>query len=228
MMNNKYIKLCFFVLALVLTACGTDNFDEPTATLRGRVVYKGQPVQVKSGAVELQLYQDGYAKKDPIGVQVAQDGTFQASLFKGTYKLITKNGNGPWQALKDTTVVNVEQETTHDVEVTPYYMLANATMQLGGSTVKASVELQKIVPEATVASAILVIGKTTIVDESWNVAKFEMNTDLPAGTYPLTLDLKDNAAAKTAKHLYGRIGVKASGADTYVFTQVFDLGAPSF
>lgn len=228
-MKMKYLLLSLLGATMLLSSCGKDNFDEPTSTLRGRVVYNGEALNVKSGAIELQLYQDGYAKQDPIGVQVAQDGSFQAVLFKGTYKLITKNGNGPWESLKDTTIITVDKETNYDVEVTPYYTLSKATMTLSGTKVDAKVTLTQVVPTATVASAIIVIGKTNIVDESWNVAKMELPEEqlpyLVSGEYPFSFDVDQSVLSN--KHLFGRIGVKAAGADSYIFTPIFDLGTPN-
>ena len=228
MKKLQYILWSLLGCAALLCSCGTDNFDEPTATLSGQVVYQGQPINVKSGGVELQLYQDGYAKKDPIGVQVAQDGSFKATLFKGVYKLITKDGNGPWESLKDTTVITVDGNTNYNVEVTPYYILSDATMSISGSKLKAKVTLKKVIASATLSSAIIVIGKTNIVDDSWNVAKLELPAEqlpyLTDGTYPFEYDI--DLSSLSARHLFGRIGVKASGADSYIFTPVIDLGTP--
>ena len=72
---------------LFITSCGLDNYDEPQSTLEGRVVYNNQPVYVRgtSDAVQLQLYQDGYEKRDPLSVFVSEDGSFSAILFDGQY-----------------------------------------------------------------------------------------------------------------------------------------------
>lgn len=82
---------------LLATGCGLDNYDEPQSTLEGRVVYNNQSIGVRgtADAVQVQLYQDGYEKHDPIPVYLTQDGSFKAILFNGQYKLITRSGNGP-------------------------------------------------------------------------------------------------------------------------------------
>lgn len=226
-MKVQYIFLSILSTLMLFASCGLDNYDEPKSLLQGRVVYNGQPLSVKSGSVEVQLYQDGYEKKDPIPLSVDQDGRFQTLLFDGAYKLITKNNNGPWKTRQDTMLVNVHGTTNVDLEVVPYYILKDASMKLDGNTVKASVTLQKIVPEAKLTSAILVIGKTKFVDEQYNLARFNMDgMDLPDGTYPLSLDISGNVEARSARQLFGRIGVKADGSDQYIYTDVFDLGTP--
>lgn len=60
------IKTIFSTLLLGLivttTSCTKDNYDAPESTLMGRIVYKGEPLQLRgtSEAIQLQLYQDGY------------------------------------------------------------------------------------------------------------------------------------------------------------------------
>ena len=79
-----------------LISCSKDNFDEPTSFIKGRVVYKGEALQLRGNeAVKLQLYQRGYQKHDPVEVFVNQDGEFSICIFDGQYQLKTKDGNGP-------------------------------------------------------------------------------------------------------------------------------------
>ena len=58
-------KIISMVLLLVIfTSCGKDNYDAPESTLSGTVTYQGTALQLRGTgeAVQLQLYQDGYAK----------------------------------------------------------------------------------------------------------------------------------------------------------------------
>ena len=96
----KIISNIFSVILLLVlfSGCGKDNFDAPESKLVGRVTYQGQALNLRGTgeAVQLQLYQDGYEKNDPISVFVGQDGTFSALLFDGEYRLTTRDGNGPF------------------------------------------------------------------------------------------------------------------------------------
>ena len=87
----KIISNIFSVILLLVlfSGCGKDNFDAPESKLVGRVTYQGQALNLRGTgeAVQLQLYQDGYEKNDPISVFVGQDGTFSALLFDGEYRL---------------------------------------------------------------------------------------------------------------------------------------------
>ena len=96
---NTLFKICsvFILATLVLTSCRKDNYDEPESFIKGRVVYQGEPLQLRGNeAVRLQLYQRGYEKHDPVDVFVNQNGEFSICIFDGQYQLITKAGNGPW------------------------------------------------------------------------------------------------------------------------------------
>ena len=70
-MKMKTISKIFSVLTLsvlIFTGCMKDNYDEPTSTIKGRVVYQGTPLQLRGNeAVKLYLYQRGYAKHVSIG-----------------------------------------------------------------------------------------------------------------------------------------------------------------
>ena len=138
----KTISKIFSVLllgAMMFTSCMKDNYDAPESMLTGRVMYNGEALQLRGNeAVQLQLYQHGYAKHDPINVYVNQDGMYSASLFNGEYQMITKSGNGPWTSEgRDTINVTVAGNTVQDVEVTPYYLVRDAQMTLEGNKVNA-------------------------------------------------------------------------------------------
>src|SRR6476469_9520926 len=126
-MNNMKRKIIFscILAPLLFTACKKDNKDAPQSTITGRVVYNGQPLQVKSNAVQLELWQNGYQLFTKIPVYVNQDGTFSAKVFDGTYKLTRLKGNGPWQDQTDTILVQVKNSTAVDVPVTPYFTVSN-------------------------------------------------------------------------------------------------------
>ena len=111
----KIISNIFSVILLLVlfSGCGKDNFDAPESKLVGRVTYQGQALNLRGTgeAVQLQLYQDGYEKNDPISVFVGQDGTFSALLFDGEYRLTTRDGNGPWVNNHESVTVNLKGHT---------------------------------------------------------------------------------------------------------------------
>lgn len=209
---------------LLVSGCGLDNYDEPQSTLEGRVVYNNQAICVRgtSDAVQVQLYQDGYEKHDPISVYVTQDGSFKAILFNGQYKLITRSGNGPWLNSTDTVIVNVNGYTTCELSVTPYYTLGNESFSLEGNILKGSALVTKVVPSSSITNALLLVSKTAFVDEGTYLAREEIN-NVSEGTLSMSLDLTGNEEAASATALYARIGVKPAESDQFVYTPVVQI-----
>lgn len=219
-------KIISMVLLLVIfTSCGKDNYDAPESTLSGTVTYQGTALQLRGTgeAVQLQLYQDGYAKHDPIAVFVGQDGKFSAKLFDGTYKLVTREGNGPWLNNRDTTVVSLKGSTEIKLEVTPYFLISNASLSLSGNTMNASFTINQIVPSATIEKVYLLLSKTQFADDVNNLFRKDI-TGVTTGSVNLTADLGDNAAEiSKAKALFARVGVLANGSDQAIYSEVVRL-----
>ena len=60
---KRNILSLIIICNLLLSGCGYDNFDEPTAFLMGKVVYEGKAVGVRTNGPQLELWQDGYGLK---------------------------------------------------------------------------------------------------------------------------------------------------------------------
>ena len=223
-MKTKYFLTLITAASLFFTACKHDNKIEPKATLSGSIVYNGQTVAVRNGGPQLELWQDGYALRAPITVTVAQDGTYSASLFNGTYKL-TRRGNAPWlQQSTDTIVVQVNGNTTLDVPVTPYFTVKNATFAVANNTLTANFVVDKVVETAnTLQNVKLYLGSVILTDElraehrvNGNVATVVMGAN---STITTTLTALPNSL-KDLPYVFARIGVKSSATGEYTYSQV--------
>lgn len=221
--------ISFIALSLMVTGCGTDNYDEPTSILQGQILYNGTPIGVRGsgGAIELQLYQDGYELHNFISVFVNQDGTFKARLFDGQYKMVTKDKNGPWVNSRDTIIVDVKGNTTKNLDVTPFFIISNEGITISAdSLVTFAGTLEKIETTAVLGSVTLYIGDTQFTDNVNNVASLAVaNSKITTFPYTLseTMNLKGVAKVVASKHLYGRICVKTTGTTEGVFSKVFKL-----
>ncbi len=234
-MKTIYSIFSTIVLAaLVLTGCMKDNYDEPTSFIKGRVVYKGEPLQLRGNeAVRLQLYQRGYAKHDPVDVFVNQNGEFSVCIFDGQYQLITKAGNGPWSSEgRDTIEVNLHGTAVQDVEVTPYYLVEDARMTLNGNKVDASFTVNKIAGTGIDRVFILLSTTQYISDAEHNVDRYDETDNL--GEYDetgkvysfTTRDYTDNNMFQTALKrgtLFGRICLWPRDSDQGIYSKVFRL-----
>lgn len=222
---NKYRYIFLIMMAaFVLTSCGLDNYDAPQSRLHGRITYNGETLGLRGTgeAVRLQLYQDGYELRDNIQVFVGQDGTFEAMLFDGEYKLVTRNQNGPWVNTRDTIVVNLKGSAEVEVKVTPFFTISNETITLNGSVLNASFNVNKIVSTANIDYVTLLVSKTSFVDDATNIARKDFK-DQQAGALNLSMDMSGNANFAAAKALFARVGVRTVGADQAIYSDIVRL-----
>lgn len=213
------------ILLLVLfSGCGKDNFDAPESRLVGRVTYQGQALNLRGTgeAVQLQLYQDGYEKNDPISVFVGQDGTFSALLFDGEYRLTTRDGNGPWVNSHESVTVNLNGHAEVNLEVTPYFTISNEQLSVSGSAMNASFTINQIVPDAKISRVMLLLSKTQFADDVNNLFRQDFS-DVTSGSVNLSADISGNTEIAKAKALYARVGVLANGADQAIYSPVVRL-----
>ena len=222
----KIISNIFSVILLLVlfSGCGKDNFDAPESKLVGRVTYQGQALNLRGTgeAVQLQLYQDGYEKNDPISVFVGQDGTFSALLFDGEYRLTTRDGNGPWVNNHESVTVNLKGHTEVNLEVTPYFMISNEQLSVTGSAMNASFMINRIVPDAKISRVMLLLSKTQFADDVNNLYRQDFSDVVP-GSVNLSADISGNSEIVKAKALYARVGVLANGADQAIYSPVVRL-----
>ncbi len=215
----SFVVITFLITSL--TSCEADNMDAPDCHLTGKIVYKGQPIGVEceSGSdnsvttTMIELWQDGFGASSAQRVNVAQNGSFSTYVYAGKCRLITKKGVGPWLD-GDTVSVNVKGNTNIEYEVTPYFTVSNEHYSLSADsilTVRFCVE--KIVTDAIIKNAGVVINNTRFVDLTYNRTSIK-NTPQP-GELTYTIDLR---SLKENIHLYARVFVIAEGADAAAYS----------
>jgi len=203
--------------SLAIISCEKDNRAAPKSVLKGRIVYDGQTVGVRSNGVQLELWQRGYQLFTKIPVYVNHDGTFAASLFDGNYKLVRLRGNGPW--VNNTDTIDVELRGTKELEVPvrPYFVFKNDTYAKGEGKVSATFTLQKVEAAGVLERVNLYIGTTMILDPNNNAANVQQLAAATDLTKPITLTATLSAALAGRDYVYARIGVKTSGVGEMLF-----------
>jgi len=212
--------LIFTTAGLLLAGCKYDNFEAPKATLSGKVVYQGNAVSVRNNGPQLELWQDGFALKSPITVNISQDGSYSAILFNGRYKLV-RRADAPWQQqASDTLIVNVSGNTSYDVPVSPYFTISNDTFGKSGNNITARFVVNKNIPTANLELVRLYLGKSILTDQVQREFLVDGNVANIVSGQPteITASLPDNL--KDLDYIFARIGVKSSSAGEYYYTQV--------
>lgn len=217
--------------ALTLTACdnifGIDNYDEPNAMLTGQVVYNGNAIGVRSGGVELELWEPGFENRTKIPVHVDQDGSFSAQLFDGSYEINLLGGNGPWLDNSESISFDVRGDTELDVEVTPYYTIEDPTVTNNDGTIETTFRIGQVETRRNVEYVGVYVGTTTLVDRSNMAVRTEVSrSDIGSldGGVSVSVELPESIWEKpepgAREHVFVRIGVKTVGVAEMLFSPV--------
>ena len=231
-MKIKYIFFLF--IGWSLSSCDYDNYEAPKSSLTGNVVYQGEPINVASNEVNMELWEPGWQLRNRIDVTMDQDGSYSASLFDAEYKLVFRQNQGPFRMVtnpvtnSDTILVNVKGATVLDIEVMPYYMIRNPQITKSGSTVNATASVEQIITDANardIERVSLYINQTTFVDNRGNyhlaVQHLQAGDIDDLSNVSLSLPIPDLVRAQN--YVYARIGVKIQGVEQMIYSPVQQL-----
>lgn len=128
------MKKIFFILSTMclmfgFTACETDNFDAPSATIQGQIKdQNGNPLQTEqgSGNTRIKMEELSWANGDPevaiipTYLNMHQDGSYiNNKIFNGEYRMTPIDGPFyPYDTAGE--VVQIKGTVTKDFTVTPY------------------------------------------------------------------------------------------------------------
>ncbi len=228
----KAIKSYILVLlgAFTLGSCAYDNYEAPDAKLEGRLVYQGEPLNLDARDVNMELWEPGWKKKSKMNVQVDQTGSFSALLFNGSYRLYIPPNPVPFriapkdQMIGDSVVVEMNGNKTMDIEVTPYYLVKNASITNAGRTINASFAIEKIITDANaknVDEVFLYVSRSNMVSARNDIGgvtsiKGADITDLSN----LTLSRTVQDLTPMPPYVFARIGVKLADVQYLIFSPV--------
>jgi hypothetical protein len=240
-MKNLLKYILPAVLVASVASCTKDNYAEPSLTLSGHVTYKGEALNLEKDQVPYLIYQYGFGKVGPIGSvssgtsvtpTFAQDGSYSQVLFSGTYKIIIPNGQGPfmWKQTAagnpDTVTVNLQNSQTLDLEVTPYWMISNATITSAGTNVNATFKAQQIVTDANAKSierVSLYINKTQFVAGGTNIAHTDLDGASITDINNISLSVAIPTIVPTQNYVFARVGIKLIGVEDMIFSPLVQV-----
>ncbi|MCJ8208636.1 DUF3823 domain-containing protein [Mucilaginibacter sp. RS28] len=226
---KKLFYLLIFTTVIAASSCKKDNYKAPGSTLKGRLVYKGDPIGVEYNQVPFELYQSGFGKVGPIGASFDQDGNYSALLFDGNYRFTIPAGQGPfmWKERatggRDTIAITVNGDQTMNIEVTPYYMIRSPQMAASGGKVNATFNIEKVVTDANakgIERVNLYINKTQFVSGADNIASAEMAGSSITSMNNLSMSVTIPTISPTQNYVFARIGIKIAGVEDMIFSPV--------
>lgn len=210
-----------------IISCKKDNYDPPSSLLTGRIVYKGEAINVEHDRVPFELYQYGFGKVGPINGAITQDGKFSHLLYDGDYKFVVRPGQGPflWPqsgGKADTISITVKGSMNMDIEVNPYYMIRTPQIAKGSAGITASCKAEKIITDAANAKNIervsLYINKTQFVSGTDNIAKMDIAGSDITNPNNITMSVAVPNISPIQDYVYARIGLKIAGVEDMIFS----------
>lgn len=216
MQLKQYIILLAIATGL-LTGCKKDNIDAPQSRLTGNVLVGKDIVGVRSGGISFEIWQRGYQLFSKIPLNIAQDGSFTATLFDGDYKLVRTKGAGPWADNSDSIDVRVSGNTSVDIPVDPYFIIKNASFQKVGSTIAASFTVQQVNTSKALELVRIYIGPNYILDQNNNAATAQQAAPVNI-TQPVALTVNIPATLAAESYIYARVGVKTVGVNELMYS----------
>ena len=223
--------LASLAVAGSLVGCGDitalDNYDAPSSTLSGHVVYQGDPVGVRNGAAQLQLWQPEYELNTSIPVYIAQDGSFSAELFDGSYEVNLLDG-GPWVDNSTRMQLEVRGDTNLELPVVPYYTVEGESITNVSDVIQAAFNIGQVNTSLGIQRVGLYVGVTTLVDRNNNEVSVESTNVNPNATINLSValpnDIRLTPGPDPRTKVYARVGVQAAGKTELIYSQVYTLG----
>lgn len=224
-MKLKPIYILFLLLPVF--SCKKDNYEAPSSTLKGRILYNKEEIGLEFNRVPLEFYQPGFGKKGAINASFAQDGSYSALLFDGEYKAIIPNGQGPFKwpqntaGVNDTLAVTVNGSQTVDLQAIPYYLIRNVVYKVSGTDLTATFRVDQIITgndAKKIERVNLYVNKTQFVSGSDNIVSSELSGGSITDPTALTLKAVVPAIVPVQNYVFVRIGVKIDGVEDMVFS----------
>lgn len=206
----KPIKYFLIIAALAFAGCEKDNYDGPTAGLKGRFIDAETGDLVQQDIIrgtQIEIIEHGYDPVTPQYLVVKVDGTYENSLlFENTYTVTPKRGNFIAIAPQD---LQIKGSTTLDFTVTPYIRVLQPSVVKNGNKITATFKLKQNVVN-NVRKIGLYAHKDIQVGEPMRQVAAEQTLNAvsnPNTVYTLEIDLPSNSnVLKPGTDYYFRIG----------------------
>jgi hypothetical protein len=233
-MKNSFKYFLVAGLAAMTFSCEKDNYAPPSDMLSGSLLYKGDSIYVERNSVHFQIYQYGFGKVGPVSTDetFAQDGSYSAALFNGSYKLMIPSGDGPFMWPKtasgtpDSVSIDLQGNKTVDLEVTPFWMVRNAAIAASGGNVNATFKAEKIVTDANakdIERVSLYINKTQFVAGSNSIAHTDLNGIDITDLNNISMSVAIPSMTPTQNYVFARVGIKLIGVEDMIFSPLMQV-----
>lgn len=224
------ISILFFA---ALASCKKDNYEAPSSTLSGALLYNGDTIRVEQSQVSYELYQFGFGKVGGINSTFTQEGRYSALLFNGDYKLVIPNGQGPFKwkqtagGTPDSIAITMNGSQNINLDVIPYYMIRTPQLTAAAAKVTGAFKIEKIVTDATaknIERVTLYLNKTQFVSGGdFNIAQASLDGSAITDPDNVSLSVDIPGIVPAQNYIFARIGLKMVDVEDMIFSPVQKL-----
>ncbi len=215
----KKIELYIILLLdiLLIGSCTLDNYDAPNAKFYGSILDNetNEPIEqdIISGS-QIEYTEHGFDNPTVQYMTFKTDGTFRNNLmFAGTYTFTPVRGNFVPVEPKE---IEIQGDTKYDFVAQPYIRVKNASIQIIGTKVVATFNLQQTVTN-NVSRIGLYAHLEPSVGQPMRVVAAEKNINAVTNEstlYTLEIDLPSNVTKLVpGKQYFFRIGALITASE---------------
>lgn len=147
--------LLILLTVFSLTACEYDNYEGPSVSFSGQLLYKDVPFLCDGNEARnlFLFFQEGFGKIDwGTRMYTKAEGSYQQLLHQGDYKLTLANAKFPFEISEfpamaigyDSIAYNLNKNMKQDFHVTPYYEINDLKASLDGINIVANFKVKKV------------------------------------------------------------------------------------
>jgi hypothetical protein len=165
---KKTVFLSIILFTVLLSSCEYDNYDAPSLTIKGNIMYNGNKY-VFDGNPNIgviTLVQKGFGKIDVgTNVRIDENGAFTQLIFPGDYWLTLANNPYPFEFKDfhslgtglgyDSIPMNITSNVVKDIEVTPYYQISDFALSVSSGKIVANFKVKKTIGTINVAPKVI-------------------------------------------------------------------------
>jgi hypothetical protein len=203
---KKYIFI--ILLGIICNACEYDNYDPPTLTFTGNLMYNNSNFLYdgNAGRPVLRFYQSGFGLSDAGTVaRIDQNGHFSQLFFSGDYKLTLQNTMFPFEFKDftskgsgkgyDTISIKLNTSIERNFDLIPYYTISDLNAVVSGTDIVATFNATTVVnaalknPTPTAIKARLYVSTTPLVTSVIVANAVNSSISFNSGTNQVTVTM---------------------------------------
>ena len=234
---KKYLFI--ILLGIICTACEYDNYDPPSLTFTGNLMYNSNNFLFdgNAGTPVLRFYQSGFGLADAGTVaQIDQNGHFSQLFFPGDYKLTLQNTLFPFEFKDftskgsgkgyDTINITMNSSIVRSFDLIPYYTISDLNAVVSGTDIIATFNATAVVdaalknPTPTAIKARLYVSTTALVNSTIRATAVNSSISFNSGTNQVTVTIpvatfRNSVVNNTKTYGWYRVALELQGIPNY-------------